>query len=282
MEIAVMSVPWIEELTAYGHSRFPVRLFFPLALFISMAGQVGSQGGDPDSLAISTFLSFGLLFQFRLWDDLSDQARDLVDYPDRILSKTNATENFRILLFGSGLFNFMLVLLIYGHGHQSSVFVLLSSAFLLWYQWLRSFCSNPFLCYHVLLIKYPAFVYLLNRSPFQNPGVHLFLSMALVYFSFCIYEVLHDKRLHRLKSALKVLFIEMSAMIFISAMIVISSSDRGRPAVLLQSLLAVLGVFVLATLFKRHKGGFKLNGWRYSAFVVAFFQILAFSLSEGL
>jgi len=279
MEIAAMSVSWIEDPIAYGRSRFPARLFFPLALFIGMAGQAGNQGIDPGNLALATLLSFGLLFQFRLWDDLGDQAQDRINHPDRVLSKTDATLYFRGLLLVAGLFNFTLVLLIFGPGDQAGVFVLLNGAFLLWYQWLRGVLAKPIPGYHVILLKYPAFVYLVNKDPFEEAGRPLLLSMGLVYFSFCIYEVLHDKGLHLLKSTVKVLFIEMAVLIFISATMVISIEDRSGLAVFLQGGLAVAGAYISATLFKRHQGRIDLKGWRYSIFVVGFLQLLTFSLS---
>jgi hypothetical protein len=282
MEIVAMSVSWIEAFIAYGHSRFPVRLFFPLAFFISTAGQVGYPGIRPGNLMIVTLLAFGLLFQFRLWDDLSDQTQDRIDHPDRVLSKTKATTHFRCLLIVSRLFNFVLVLLFFGPSGQLLVFILLNGALLLWYQWLRGYWANPFLGYHIILLKYPTFVYLMNRNPSQSLGLHLFLSMALVYFCFCVYEVLHDKKLPLLKSTAKMLFIEMSALIFISAMMVIATPGRNDLTVFLQGALAVVGAFILATLFKRHQGQIDLKGLRYSVFVIVFLQILTFSFSEGL
>lgn len=283
METVVMSDSWIEAFFEYGRSRFPIRLFLPLAFFISIAAQVGNQGIDPDSLVISTLLALGLLFQFRLWDDLNDRARDRIAHPNRLLSKTVNTTHFHALHIAALIFNFILLVLLSIPRDQIEMFILLNGSFLLWYRWLHRYCVSRIIACHVILLKYPAFVYLLNRNSSEDLGLHLFLSMISVYFCFCIYELLHDQELHFIKSTLKVLFIEMSTLSLIFAIMTVELVTLGgRLAVLLQAMLVVSGVLTLVMLFKRHRAQLDLKHWRYSVFVIAFLQILWFSLSSVL
>src|SRR3954452_5671389 len=73
MEIAALSSSRLSALLCYQRSRFPAGIYLPLALFLCTAA---AAAGHPVTLANfpgQLLLAGLLLFQFRLWDDLSDR-----------------------------------------------------------------------------------------------------------------------------------------------------------------------------------------------------------------
>lgn len=187
-----MSGSWIEKFAAYRRSRFPAVIFVPLGFLLCLAGSDGLRIGARE-LAVKLALACGLLFQFRLWDDLSDRERDRLDHPDRVLVKTPSPALFRALLLLTFALNSVLIALQPAALSRAAVFLALTAGLLFWYRHLRAVCGGDLIHCHVILAKYPAFVYLVSSS--ETLEARLWVSMLLVYFSFCIYEFLHDRRL---------------------------------------------------------------------------------------
>lgn len=280
MEIAALFVLQIKEAARYGRSRFPARIYFPLALFLCTAALAGGRGMERIDLILSLALALSLLFQFRLWDDLSDREIDRLYHPERVLVRTNSVIFFRALVFVALICNFVLISVLAGSGWQlkAVVFALLNGLFFVWYQWRSELCRNPIGASHVVLVKYPIFIYLLSGESAATINVRLGLAMLLVYFCFAIYELLHDARLHRLPGALKLLAAEMTALCAVSLVMAITLANHRAALAILQAAITLMGGAIFMRLLLRSRGGGAMERDGYAVFVVGFFQALTFSL----
>jgi hypothetical protein len=225
----------IELLIAYGRTRVPLWVYLPLAVFLWVASlpmDIVAVMDLPDHASGIAF-AFSLAVQFRLWDDLADVEEDRKVHPERVLVRAGSLAPFYVVL----------VILITGNDvwvyfHPVSwvtgalflgqpgpwrgagmvgplVFLLLNYGFLVWYQWLRRSFREPLVRAHVVLIKYPVFVYLLampwapNAVTLSPSPVWPAWNLAVVYLTFCCYEVLHDDRLRTVPVAGPVLAMEL-------------------------------------------------------------------------
>jgi 4-hydroxybenzoate polyprenyltransferase len=278
MEIAALSVLPIEELARYTRTRVPAKIYLPLALFLCTAALADGQPMEPINLTLAFALAVSLLFQFRLWDDLSDREFDRLDHPERVLVKTSAVIFFWALVFAAFLLNFTLIAALTGPRWRLEAFMFLNVASLLWYPWLRKLCRNEIAGSHVVLGKYPIFIYLLSGESAATSSVRLALAMLLVYLCFCVYELLHDAKLNRVPGALKLLAGEMTALCAVSGVMAITLTEHGGAPAVVQAAITVAGGLFLARLFLRSRAGLRTELENYAVFVVGFFQALTFSL----
>ena len=283
MEIAALSALPIKEAARYSRTRFPVTIYLPLALFLCTAALAGGRPLEPIDLTLAFVLALSLLFQFRLWDDLSDRELDRLDHPERVLTRTTAVTFFRALVCVTFLLNFTLICVSAGSNWQlkAIVFALLNGSFFVWYRWRSELCRNEIGASHVVLGKYPIFVYLLSGESAATSNVRLALAMLLVYLCFCVYELLHDAKLHRLPGALKLLAGEMTALCAVSAVMAITLTGHSGAVAIVQAAITVTGGLFLARLFLRSRAGRRTERESYAVFVVGFFQALTFSLGGG-
>ncbi len=233
-----MSV-WSTEsgLLRYGWERFPLKLFAPVILFLAVPSLL-SVGETPRLAALA--LLFALVFQFRLWDDLGDLKSDRVEFPERVLSRASSLAPFLRLWLAAAA---GIVLLLSGHRHLLWIYLATVMWFLVWYGWLAD-RSPPAIRYHVVALKYPLFVYLAAGLSSASRGHLLLATTALVYFTFVVYEPLHDPRLHRLPGIDAVL---ASGLAMWSATAVLTSMmARGGTAPASLLLLVALGALALA------------------------------------
>jgi 4-hydroxybenzoate polyprenyltransferase len=194
---------WKSDLLAYRRTRLPWAVFVPLAICLRLAaGAIG----DAAAL-VSCMYAWSLLVQFRLLDDLMDRHRDAADHPERVLVRTPSVRPFWLLsLLLMALNGFLAAC-------RSPQFLLmycvLTGLLSAWYI-LRETCTIPEgLHVHVLLSKYPAFVYLVH-TPYRAPPSWLVLGG--VYLAFCVYEGLHDCRRRAAPAARLVLALESAAL----------------------------------------------------------------------
>jgi hypothetical protein len=181
---------------------------------------------------------------------------------------------FRILLVATFLLNLALLTLL-KPAPMIVIFLSLNATFLLWYRGLRKLCSSTVARYHVVLIKYPVFVYLLCPG-FANFDALLFPA-ALVYLCCCVHEVLHDCRFHAVRSSFAFLAFEMAALAGLAALTVFDLNELGRPAAA-QAALAASGTAVLVFLLRRHRAQRLPGRWPYAVFFVGFAWLLNYSL----
>jgi len=208
METAALFISTANTLSAYRRERFPAGIFLPLAVALAGAAVLASGPVSALAFALHVLLAGSLLFQFRLWDDLADRAHDRVTHPDRVLVRSESVAPFRLLLLVSAAGNLFALLLWHGLAIQLVVLLGLNAAGCVWYRLLRPWLPGPILGYHVVLLKYPAFVFLLG-----TPAPALPLAMVLVYLGLCVYEVLHDGRLRAVPGARAALAVETVALL---------------------------------------------------------------------
>ena len=198
-----MFVSWIENSVRYISERFPLRVFAPLVMALTVAAFAGGSARGSLNFAVSLIAGAVLVFHFRLCDDLADRRYDQTHHPGRILPRAERLHWFYQLLALSTLASLALLLLL---GHELLVFAGLNAAALFWYaavpiQWRHSIPGR-----HVLLLKYPAFVWLIAPQPHRG---EVRLSMIIVYLCCAIYELFHDGGIRTTPAARVVMGLEI-------------------------------------------------------------------------
>jgi hypothetical protein len=281
MEIAALSNSWIKELLRYQRSRVPVGIYLPLALFLSAASFAGGRPSGVSDIAMRGLVACTLLMQFRLWDDLGDLEHDRIDHPDRVLSRTHSLTRFRAFTLGLFAFNTALLGLAPQAWQRLLVFVCLNGGFFAWYRWLRLPSIGPIAGSHVVLIKYPIFVYLLSAHSSEESKAPLFLVMALVYLCFCVHEIIHDVKFRAFPGAHRILAVEMLGLNGIMVLMAITLLPGGGLTALLQWLLTAAAAVVLAAVFQRYRTHAGTARWNYAVFLITLPAVLIFALGPS-
>lgn len=249
-----MSSAWsIAELLAYRRTRFPLVRFGLLALFLTLATAATDETPMLSRAAQHLLLVLPWLFQFRLADDLADRERDRRDYPDRVLVRANPRPFVALLVLltaGNTLLTAWLL-----PTPRWLEFLALTGLFLIWYTAARHL---PFPAGIVVLLKYPALVYLLSDP---GPGRNRWLLaevLVLVGACFLAYEILHDKRSRSVPGMEILLALALVAM----------TATALVPAFPWSISWVGPGVLVLAWLFQRHQRRREPGPWPYAVFLV--------------
>jgi len=175
-------------------------------LLLAVCAQAGARS-NPTTFVVDVLLASLLFAQFRIFDDLADRPRDARIHPERVLARTHTVRP--IVIAGLSLAAATLGILLLrtavrldsasaarpsAIGAYLALIALLSS----WYS-LRG--ERTLVGDHLLLTKYPAFVWIVSTSrvtlpaPGRAPATpQLALSMVAVYLAACVYEALHDDR----------------------------------------------------------------------------------------
>jgi hypothetical protein len=187
-----VSLPSIARVTAaYIATRLARRYVVALALLIAIAG-VGVAGrADLTALLSTSALALLLVILFRLWDDLADVAHDRAQHPDRVLCNVDDQQPFYWMV-AAGLLLAALLLVVWRSVPQLYTYVGLVAAVAALYR-LTSYGSGRVARIHLILFKYPIFVYLSSTSPELDRAIFV---GAGVYFVLAIYEQLSDPALH--------------------------------------------------------------------------------------
>ena len=238
MEILAVCESWINKPWRYLNTRFPASLYLPCAAFLVIAGIAGGRTLSPTGLALASVFALALLLQFRLLDDLSDVAKDRRVYPDRVLAQAVSLVPFFVMLCLCLLANFALAAAQPGPRHRSVVLLILNAAAFLWYYGLRSILAGKVLGYHVVMVKYPLFVFLLSGDSWNR--WRLFLAMAMVYLCFSIYEALHDRDLQKAPGAVTSLTLEIVALFAVSVLMTFEVIGSKPSIVILQGISGLL------------------------------------------
>lgn len=270
----------IETLRRYCATRLPMGQLLPLAGFLVAAGLVSGRPLGATALTLSLVLAVTLFLQFRLFDDLADLARDRREHPDRVLVQATSLRSFHLLLLVTFLANLLLILVQSGPPQGVAVFLLLNAGACLWYGALRRQLGGAVLGYHVVLAKYPVFVYLLSGTgPDQG---QLGLAAAAVYLSFAIYEAVHDRSLHASLAAGRVLAIEIFLWGCVSAWMSVALLGQDSVFALIQAVLGVCGGLALIEIFGRRRVHLRSARANYLVFAIAWVQILTFTVGGRL
>ena len=267
---------WNIELLRYLRTRIPVAVFFPVALFLNVAALAVGRSSEPASFLWSTGLALLLVLQFRLWDDLVDVERDRHTHPSRLLCRAESLTGFHVLLGVFFVLNGFWISQL-GGIIPLLVFWLYSLLLGLWY-WLRpSRSPGRDYGYHVVLTKYPLFVYLLSGNS-SSANLRLLLSLLLVYFCLGVYELLHDCRLRRLPSSRTLLGIEMSVLVGVSLLMTLVFLESLTPVITILGTLWCFWAAAMAWFFIQYHSRAETGPQTYTLFLLGFFQLLTFSL----
>jgi len=280
MGIQAMYESWINKPRQYLKTRFPARLYLPCAAFLVIAGIAGGRTLPPAGLALSSVLALTLLLQFRLLDDLSDIAHDRHVYPERVLARAASLIPFSVMLCVCILANLALIAVQPGPRHRIIVLLFLNAAAFLWYNGLRSILNGKILRYHIVILKYPLFVFLLSGDSWNR--WRLFLTMAAVYLCFSMYEALHDRDLHTMPRAATSLTLEISALFVVSAFMTFEVIGSKLSVVLLQGVLGLLSLLALSDLFLRRRVHLDSTISGYAVLISGFILVLNFSVGVRL
>jgi len=186
-----MSTSWTEwAVPSYWRERFPWKIFLPVIIFLAVPSLLSA--GEASRLSILLLL-LGLVFQFRLWDDLGDVETDRIEFPERVLCRRRSVAPFYWLWLAVAM---GVVALLWGHRPLLVCYIVTVTAFFLWYRFLAPHAPGV-LRYHAVAVKYPIFVFIAAGLSSESRGPLLVATMALVYLTFVVYEPLHDRRLHR-------------------------------------------------------------------------------------
>ncbi|MBI4410447.1 MAG: hypothetical protein HY561_12110 [Gemmatimonadetes bacterium] len=267
--------PYATSLRAYAAERYPARLFLPLAGFLAAAALAG--GGAAGALdVVAAALAWTLVFQFRLWDDLADRARDRAEHPGRVLARSEPAP-FVALAAALIVLNGALVAF-RGGPARLGVFALLSALLLAWYRRRPAGAGWALFGAHVVLAKYAAIVYLAAPSAAAPYPGRLALAALQVFLCFAVHEILHDRRLAAAPGATAALALQMALLALLPALA--WSTLRAGPLSAAYGAAALAAAAVLAALFRRHLAARPAGGGAaYAVFAVTF--PLLFILSIG-
>jgi 4-hydroxybenzoate polyprenyltransferase len=190
-------------LRQYWAERFPLPMAVGVPLLLAVAGQAGGSR-SPSTFPADVLLAFMLFAQFRILDDLADRPRDAHTHPERVLVRTTSVRPLAALALVLWTAT-MAVLLARASSSVGPTFrwgvvlgpiggcVLLIAVLSAWYatRGARSLFGD-----HLVLAKYPAFVWIIATSVTEQrssgSSAQLALSMLATYLVACVYEARHD------------------------------------------------------------------------------------------
>lgn len=182
------------NLWAYVRERLPAWLALLLPCMLVFAA-LREKVLVPAQLVPAFVMAALLVFELRLWDDLSDLELDRRLHPQRVLCRASVVRPFLNLLFVLITINFTLVAILrawWGTAPLVTLHVLLAG----WYASRNMIASGSLANFHVVLLKYPLIVLILGAtSAAEISSPLLLISAALIYLVLCLYELMHDTRL---------------------------------------------------------------------------------------
>lgn len=193
------------------------RVYLPLAAFLCTAAAIGPPVFPWGSVAAAMLPALLLLLQFRLLDDLADRHIDAVEHPDRVLPASDSITKFAWLVVIAATVNSAIVV-VFGTLLHLAVLVALNLVLLAWYGWLRAYLRHPLLHSHVVLLKYPAFVFVLSGIIAAGSPAHPVYSMLVTYCALCIYEILHDPAMQRFRWSVALLVGETAILVVVAVL----------------------------------------------------------------
>jgi 4-hydroxybenzoate polyprenyltransferase len=185
-------------LRPYLAERFPWGMSCVVPLLLAIAAQSG-RARSVAAFPVDVLLAFLLFAQFRILDDVADRSHDARIHPERTLVRATRVQPIAaaglLLAFGT-----MAVLLVRSDvGSATTTYLILIITLSTWYVVRR---ERTLFGDHLLLAKYPAFVWIIATSRVGStvvnqpatPIAQLALSVLATYLAACVYEALHDDR----------------------------------------------------------------------------------------
>lgn len=271
-----VSASWIKLSTRYLGTRIPVRLYLPCAAFLAIAGHSGGQSLSPAGMARNCLTALMLLLQFRVMDDLADIRRDRLVHPERVMAEAASLTPFYLMLCGSMAANLVLVAMQPGPEHRLGAFLLLNAVAVLWYSRLRFALTGKVLGYHVVLAKYPVFVYLLSGNGHRIWP--LLLAASFVYICFSIHEALHDRSLDSVRGVATALNIEALALFAVSSLMTVEIIGSNPAIVLLQGAMSLAILLAFVKMLHLRRVGLPFPNTGYAVFLLGIAVVVNFSI----
>jgi len=178
------------DLAAYARTRLLRLRILALGVGVGVCGAAASALRF-ETLPASIALAMALVWQFRLWDDLEDTAYDRALHPERILVATKVPGAFRWALALS-VFLFAAALAITRGPLAAAVYVALAAAAAALYRFCAARPSARLLRSHLVLAKYPVFVWLAAAHPSALRAAMIGIGL---YLALCLFEVADDPAL---------------------------------------------------------------------------------------
>ena len=213
----------MHELGHYCATRLATPRVIALAALVSGLAIVASRAITGAMLAQSVALAILLIAQFRLLDDLADLEHDRRHHPERVLCRVQTTKAFIYALVVLGL-GICALLLLGANALKLTVYALLLISFVVLYANLRE-NSNRLLRAHVVLIKYPVFLYLCMYAPVDLSWA---LLAAVLYYALCVWEIIDDAALRRHKGATAMLVIDTLLLVITLILFIVHSLGKMR------------------------------------------------------
>ena len=200
METVALSKSLGNDIYAYLQTRLLMPRIAALGTLVLLAAWCHSL---PQSLPphwghalIDMLLAALLLAQFRIWDDLADVPIDRRVDPNRTLCTTLHRKAFQLIVIGLAI---TAAGLLVSTADPAAPGLLggLTLLMVCWY-WFPPRSSWSGLNYHVVLLKYPAFILLIDsrRAPLSGDTTIL-QTIIGVYLLLCVFEVCHDRMLRQ-------------------------------------------------------------------------------------
>jgi hypothetical protein len=170
-------------------------VFVPAIVLHAAAASFATESAWP-AFATAIGLMTLLFVAFRLWDDLEDADRDRVAHPDRLLPRASRD----VFLALAAALVIVAGLLVARRAEALAGHVLLYGASWAGYRLVRPHVADLVWRYGFLLLKYPAFVWLVAITVGRPAPARLAAATVAAYLAACLYEAWH----HDLRSRLGV------------------------------------------------------------------------------
>jgi len=279
MQIVAVYEYSIRELGDYLAGRIPPGIYLPLAAFLAVAAFAATSSAITQDWLWTVGLAFTLVLQFRLWDDIADLGHDRIQHPDRLLCRTANIRHFYYVAGSLALINAVLITFSFQGWDRIGGFLTLCLGLLAWYHWRPRESGYFLLNGHVVLLKYPAVVWLITPELEGGPGGRLNFVCCLlsVYLIFAMYEILHDQRSRALNGVAGVLGGEM--ILLTSTWVVIAWGMReSATSGLLVVWAGVVSSTVLLSVFHLFRMGERPNRSVYGYFPIGCIAYIGLSL----
>jgi uncharacterized membrane protein YoaK (UPF0700 family) len=268
----------IEILVRYRAQRLPMRLFAPLAVFVSGAALVGSGQWDLAGYAMRACTALSLVAQFRLWDDLESVERDRLLHPERLLCQIRRRRPLYLAVAAHGAINLALVSWLAAEWVRPVLLVALVLAYWLGYRTSGRFGLGRLFRAHLVLVKYPLFVLVLSPPAPTAPASPLLLAALLVFVCMGIYEILHDPEVASSRGAAGVLLAQ--CLVMVGALTLLAGlhaqqEARWAAGLALQWATVAAGA-ALASAILRSSRSPREPLWGYSLFLASYAAMVAY------